>query len=655
MAVIFRPSGAGQLAEMLGTLGGAGIQKIMQERALGRREELFKSKNIDPRLARQPASVQSFVAASERAQAATAKEARKAGEKQRTTAEDKVHATEQLAAAQKTVDIMKERSGFSKAAHGVLGFAMKTFKQTPEEEALLTGILKGLYKNPELKAKGITQTTGSDPVGAIQKTLDEVGTALGITPEEAKAATEATPKEEAGVEDTEGLRAPTEAPPEEEIPQEEQQQQMAAQIPQEAQQQPPLPPDQPPIEPQQQVAQPRQDGGLLQQVGQIPGAAEVGAGIGGLPRVAASLANLVQRPGQYLAEKIAPEDLREALQKGREQMPLAQLERALPTRGEVFQKLGGKVAETELGRAGQELAADIGEEAAIQIPLALATGGTSMLIPVLKRIGIVKGVGNLAKWLTKEAGASEGVANAVKMGTSLMAAFKMTPSLKESAITNLRKAEESLPEGLIVKDQLRLTPVMRRVADIASKPESGYAGDLEVFAPAYTNRMSYRDAFKAIAEAETAGNPSPILDRAVETARNILKRDMKANPSVPASAARFMANGNEQWSQMKAGENVESILQGVPRLSSKLLKGGLGSIGLFSLVSAPKFVAAGIGMWGFSKGSDFLSALNLFATNPQMRDYYTNMIAAALSNNIPQTVRFAESLDKSIKSKIKKS
>lgn len=321
-----------------------------------------------------------------------------------------------------------------------------------------------------------------------------------------------------------------------------------------------------------------------------------------------------------------------------------------PSGSQVKETIGKVLPEEYLKPQGdteesiQEFASDVGS---LLFPL----GGTTKFGKVAK----LAGVPNLAKFLTKKLGGSEGLQEGVKLGTTLLSAFGMQDSLKERAKQMYDKIEEIVPDSATISTK-PLREAMHKVAKFSSR------GNINV-----GSKKAINEVLNAVDEI-SSGNRIGIKDlisfkqdmnesltkafkdypRAAKYLSEItqgINDVLKSNPEIPANVSKLLTDADNIWVGLNAGNKAAGFIK---KYSDKLSKYSA-LTGLFSPITAIKGIATGAaGALTSPLSSGLIGFTKNMANNPTVRNEYAKMVSAALKDSGPLFLKHAEKLNNAL-------
>lgn len=352
----------------------------------------------------------------------------------------------------------------------------------------------------------------------------------------------------------------------------------------------------------------------------------IGAGVGGLPKnileTVASLKGIGSRAGESLVTALGGPEIPQEMKADREQFAQVgeALREAAPTRESLEKKLPyaptGK--ESDLEQSLREFAGDVGE----QLGFSVLTGGVGNIASALKNAGIVQGSGNVAKFLGKKLGLESSDQEALKVGTSLLAAYKTVPGLKDAAKKSYTQMIESIPSDAKLEngEHIRL---IKNAAERLTKGGSGFGPisptlDRVLLEP----KPLVKDVAELIKEASFKKLTNKDVLEHLKDMREAFKLEVHSNKSLPKIASQALKVGDEIFSASKALENANEFLS-----HNKNKKGWVNY--LVGNKSFPlRALFAGVGL-----GKEATASLKVFANNPEARKVYIQMMHNIFKNN----------------------
>lgn len=661
MAVFIKPSPMNELAKLIGEAAGSGARIYQDEKNIRSLSDVYSdkfgySKEQARAIARNPTqalALMKFEAAKEKAMSAEDQETRK-----------KQQAIDLLLSAKKANNIRKASGKISRAfGSSRIG---KIFGGNASEQEINSRI-DSLKKNELIKDLDIALPSGEDDPDISDALFDEALFKLGYKGEERKVAQDETDLAERDLDsqDVAAKAAPGLMPnaPVDDIEQDEIMDPAAMQMQQQMGTRTPV---------GQQMPQGTSMEGIGDQALNLGKSALSGLYSGvTLPAQALEAARGYFNPEQPSQQQMEDQAMRDARQ--RQAMGLApapekdaRLREALRTpikglkREDAYKFLGGKEEQDLFAKSANEFVGDVTE----QLPLAAVTGAFGALSNVpkaLQYIGITQGAGNLAKWLSKEAGESEGFANTVKLGATLLTAYGLGPTLKSVAQSTETAAENSIPEfaRASAKNDGQIKDAAWELNQVLSKTKNGYSGELDKLR-SLTNssqRILYRDALDAVQDVRFGDYKlSEEAKDAVKIFYDGLSKDMLANSEIPEASKKLFRNAKELMNNYNKSEEAVSFLAQIPRVKTAVKNEGLTGLlglGLLSTYSMPA-ATIGAGALAGKKVWDFGKGMHQFATSEAMRDYYLKMMNAAVQKDGVQAAKYLFDLNKVAEQKNKK-
>lgn len=653
MAYIRRPSPFGELAKVLGGVADD-IQRYRDTEQLATAYEPYFDSRKQARSAARNPQVASGLFKMKAAQA-----------KQQKAVTDKEDALNKLEAAKKAISTKKQL--------GMIGDLKQWFAGSSPERDEAKTLYESLKKNPVIKEMGIPLPAAKDDLDVQLAFIDQAMSKLGGSEqkEEEQPITEGqrqNAEEELDVQDVASEALGTEGP----VDDAENDEYM----------------DEAAVQMNQEMGSPEAQQGMQQNMRQqmgsrtAPGQQQQGTSLQGLPGeiaevgrslpaavasgaggVVRSLAEIpsaiksgVQGIGESLSQQLPPnaqEQFRRSQEFAQQGPQYEDIIKNIPSRQEIYKKLGGKEASTEFGKALLEFSGDVPE----QLALGMVMGGVGPMQQALKAAGMVQGAGNFAKFMAKTVGgASEDTANSFKLGASLLTAYNMGPKLQKAAGDMYAAAESELPDTLRIKDPNRVGEVAFRIRNNIANTTTGFQGDPNVFSPMINGGATYKDALRAIKEINTEGNVSKALKQEADVLRGYLMKDMRANRDVPKEAIKLFDKAADMWKNLKNANNAIDEIGTNATVRKFISEGGfnglvnLGLIGAFSYPRTRKMAVASVGLgglWSLGRVSQMMM------TSPAMRQYYSNLMTEAVKQNAPGIVREAKKLNAVIEKQLK--
>ncbi len=337
-------------------------------------------------------------------------------------------------------------------------------------------------------------------------------------------------------------------------------------------------------------------------------------------------------------------------------------EQYVPSGEDIKESIGKVLPEDYLKSSGQhqdfvnEIASDIGS---MMFPL---SGGTK-ISKALK----VSGLGNLAKYLSKNLGVSEGTQEKIKTGTMLLSSLGFGSGIRDKGEELFKKADAEIPKTLSIKSN----PIRKIISDSAEWTEKGVRG--------LKQKVIVRDIIKDLDEA-SSGNKIGVRDiiqfkRDVgnvlkQQARDLDKKDwgelqhqvskiykglnsaIKNNPDVPKNISDLATRMDDIWSNVKQADRASAWIKSK---SDSLVKMGGGAAAIGKIIggnySPIALSAAALGKLGsMTSGASgkVYSLLKNISDHPSVRNEYFNMLKAAAKENTPLFIKHANNAGKQL-------
>ena len=276
------------------------------------------------------------------------------------------------------------------------------------------------------------------------------------------------------------------------------------------------------------------------------------------------------------------------------------------------------------------------------------------LLPVKGKIPFARalktaGLGNLAKFASKEAGLPEGAQEAVKIGTMLGVNLASPRKLLKNAKQYLSAATESLPEGAEVASK-SFEPVLERLFKLRTK------GDIP---------STWNEKLKYLSDQIVAGKV-PVQDvwdlskdinnlfygakkpSAFKRSFNFLKDGLsktlaeygKENPSF----YKNLTAGNDLYSAVSKAEKATGFLNKTLKNKKALGASTLGA--LFGWYSPAQLVKYGGGAY---LANEAVKTFNILKNSSTARKYYLDTFKSAIGGYSKQASKSAKKLDEYLK------